>query len=86
MEYQTSQPEITQSTTTWGAWLRDSYNPLKESNFAITNLLFASIISLFPIPSDIKALYFIYLFIMAALSLICRLLIVVASFVAERKL
>ena len=47
MEYQTSQPEITQSTTTWGAWLRDSYNPLKESNFAVTNLFFASCVNNF---------------------------------------
>ena len=47
MEYQTSQPEITQSTTTWGAWLRDSYNSLKESNFAVTNLFFASCVNNF---------------------------------------
>ena len=41
----------------------DPGHPLKGSNFAVTNLLFASVISLFPIPSDIKALYFAYLFI-----------------------
>ena len=41
----------------------DPSHPLKGSNFAATNLLFDSVISLLPIPSDIKALYFVYLFI-----------------------